>query len=93
MSVIADVGHEKRPGAGAAADIVERGMIVGLRAGSTVAYLLRALAAQGLDVRWPPTSLATERATPPAGERRSSRSLNIEGDRGSGTRGNMTRGR
>ena len=86
MSVIADFGHEKRPVAGAAADIVERGMIVGLRTGSTVAYLLRALAAQGLDVRCPPTSLATERTTPPAEERRSSRSLNIEGDRGSGTR-------
>jgi ribose 5-phosphate isomerase len=63
ISVVAGFGHEKGVVAGAAADIVERGMIVGLGTGSTVAYLLRALAARGLDVRCPTTSLATERAT------------------------------
>lgn len=37
MSVIADFSHEERPVAGAAADIVERWMIVGLGTASTVA--------------------------------------------------------
>jgi ribose 5-phosphate isomerase A len=37
-------------------------MIVGLGTGSTVAYLLRALAARRLDVRWVTSSPATERA-------------------------------
>ena len=47
MSVIADFGHEKRPVDGAAAVIVESGMIVGMGTGSTLAYL-QPLAAQHL---------------------------------------------
>jgi ribose 5-phosphate isomerase len=44
MSAVADFEHEKRVVARAAADIVESGMIAGLGTGSTVAYLLPALA-------------------------------------------------
>jgi ribose 5-phosphate isomerase A len=53
---------EKRLAAEAAAELVESGMVVGLGSGSTVAYLLPALAARGLDVRCVTTSPATERA-------------------------------
>jgi ribose 5-phosphate isomerase A len=53
---------EKRLAAEAAAGFVADGMIVGLGTGSTVAYLLPALAARGLDVRWVATSPATESA-------------------------------
>ena len=52
---------EKRLAAEAAAELVEDGMTVGLGTGSTVAYLLPALAARGLDgIRCVATSVATE---------------------------------
>jgi ribose 5-phosphate isomerase A len=53
---------EKRLAAEAAAELVEDGMTVGLGTGSTVAYLLPALSARGLDVRCVATSPATETA-------------------------------
>jgi ribose 5-phosphate isomerase A len=52
--------REKRLAAEAAAELVEDGMVVGLGTGSTVAYLLPALAERGLDVRCVATSPATE---------------------------------
>ncbi|HEY7198374.1 MAG TPA: ribose 5-phosphate isomerase A [Gaiellaceae bacterium] len=51
---------EKRVAAEAAAELVEDGMTVGLGTGSTVAYLLPALARRGLDILCVATSLATE---------------------------------
>jgi len=51
--------REKRLAAEAAATLVEDGMRVGLGTGSTVAYLLPALAARGLDLRCVSTSPAT----------------------------------
>jgi ribose 5-phosphate isomerase A len=54
--------QEKRLAAEAAAQLVEPGMMVGLGTGSTVAYLLPALAARGLDVICVATSPATETA-------------------------------
>ena len=52
---------EKRLAAEAAAELVEDGMAVGLGTGSTVAHLLPALAARGLDgIRCVATSVATE---------------------------------
>jgi ribose 5-phosphate isomerase A len=54
------VEHEKRLAAAAAAQLVEDGMIVGVGTGSTVACLLPALAARGLDLRCVATSPATE---------------------------------
>jgi ribose 5-phosphate isomerase A len=51
---------EKRLAAEAAAELVEDGMVVGLGTGSTVAYLLPALAGRRLDVRCVATSPATE---------------------------------
>ncbi|HEY2716523.1 MAG TPA: ribose-5-phosphate isomerase RpiA [Solirubrobacterales bacterium] len=52
---------EKKLAAEAAAQLVEDGMTVGLGTGSTVAFLLPALAARGLrDVRCVSTSVATE---------------------------------
>lgn len=57
-----DVEREKRLAAEAAAELVEDGMTVGLGTGSTVAYLLPALAARRLDLRCVATSLRTERA-------------------------------
>lgn len=52
---------EKRIAAEAAAELVEDGMTVGLGTGSTVAYLLPAIAARGLsDIRCVATSVATE---------------------------------
>ena len=54
------VAYEKKLAAEAAAQLVEDGMIVGLGTGSTVAYLLRALAVRGLDLRCVATSPATE---------------------------------
>jgi ribose 5-phosphate isomerase A len=57
-----DVEAEKRAVAEAAADLVEPGSKVGLGTGSTVAYLLPALAARGLDLRCVATSPQTERA-------------------------------
>jgi len=53
---------EKRLAAEAAAVLVDDGMTVGLGTGSTVAHLLPALAARGLDVRCVATSPATEDA-------------------------------
>ena len=53
---------EKRLAAEAAAELVEDGMVVGLGTGSTVAYLLSALATRGLDLRCVATSPATESA-------------------------------
>lgn len=55
------VEREKQLAAEAAAELVEDGMLVGLGTGSTVAFLLPALAARGLDLRCVATSPATER--------------------------------
>jgi ribose 5-phosphate isomerase A len=52
---------EKRAAAEAAAELVEDGMAVGLGTGSTVAFLLPALAARDLSIRCVATSPATER--------------------------------
>jgi ribose 5-phosphate isomerase A len=57
-----EIEHEKRRAAEAAAQVVENGMTVGLGTGSTVAYVLPALAARGLELRCVATSPATERA-------------------------------
>ena len=51
---------EKRIAAEAAAQLVEDGMNVGLGTGSTVHYLLPALAERGLELRCVATSVATE---------------------------------
>jgi ribose 5-phosphate isomerase A len=59
---MADAEQEKRLAAEAAAQVVEPGMTVGLGTGSTVAYLLPALADRALDVRCVATSPATETA-------------------------------
>ena len=56
------VEHEKREAAEAAAELVEDGMCVGLGTGSTVAFLLEALAARSPDIRCVGTSVATEQA-------------------------------
>ncbi len=53
---------QKRAAAQAAASLVSDGASVGLGTGSTVAYLLPALAARGLSLRCVATSPATERA-------------------------------
>jgi ribose 5-phosphate isomerase A len=53
---------EKRLAAEAAAELVEDGTVVGLGSGSTVAFLLEALAGRRLDVRFVATSPATESA-------------------------------
>lgn len=58
----ADLDTEKRLAAEAAAGMVEDGMRVGLGTGSTVAYLLPALADRNLDLRCVATSPGTERA-------------------------------
>jgi ribose 5-phosphate isomerase A len=52
---------EKRVAAEAAAELVEDGMAVGLGTGSTVAFLLPALAARKLNIHCVSTSPATER--------------------------------
>ncbi len=57
-----EIEDEKRIAAEAAAQVVEDGMTVGLGTGSTVAYVLPALAARGLELRCVATSPATERA-------------------------------
>ena len=51
--------ESKRAAAEAASRLVEDGMRVGLGTGSTVAFLLPALAARGLDIRCVATSVAT----------------------------------
>ena len=53
---------EKRSAAAAAAELVVDGAAVGLGTGSTVGYLLPALAARNLDIRCVATSPATEAA-------------------------------
>ena len=55
-------GREKQLAAEAAAELLEDGMRVGLGTGSTVAFLLPALARRGLSLRCVATSLATETA-------------------------------
>ena len=54
------VEQEKRLVAETAADLVQDGMSLGLGTGSTVAYLLPALASRGLELRCVATSLKTE---------------------------------
>jgi len=54
--------HEKQLAAEAAAGLVQDGMLVGLGTGSTVGFLLPALALRGLDVRCVATSPRTEHA-------------------------------
>src|SRR5947208_2794114 len=54
------VEQEKRAAAEAAAELVEDGMAVGLGTGSTVAFLLPALAARRLSIRCVATSVRTE---------------------------------
>jgi ribose 5-phosphate isomerase A len=61
--------REKQLAAEAAAQLVEDGMTVGLGTGSTVGYLLPALAASGLDLRCVATSPATEEAAHALGMR------------------------
>jgi ribose 5-phosphate isomerase A len=56
-----DHEREKEVAAIAAAQLVEPGMEVGLGTGSTVAFLLPALAARGLDIHCVATSLETAR--------------------------------
>jgi ribose 5-phosphate isomerase A len=58
---VADPENEKRAAAEAAAALVEPGMTVGLGTGSTVAYLLVALARRTLELRCIATSAGTER--------------------------------
>jgi ribose 5-phosphate isomerase A len=57
-----DAENEKRLAAEAAAELVETGMTVGLGTGSTVAFLLPALARRSLDIRCVATSPRTESA-------------------------------
>lgn len=61
------VDHEKRVAAVAAAELVEDGMSVGLGTGTTVAHLVPALAARGLDLRCVATSPRTEALARQAG--------------------------
>ncbi len=56
---MADIEQEKRLAGEAAAELVEAGMTVGLGTGSTVAYLLPAVARRQLDIRCIATSPAT----------------------------------
>jgi ribose 5-phosphate isomerase A len=56
------IEREKQVAAEAAAELVESGMTVGLGTGSTVAYLLPALAKRSLDILCAATSPATEHA-------------------------------
>jgi ribose 5-phosphate isomerase A len=61
VPVVTGADTEKRLAAEAAAELVESGMTVGLGTGSTVAYLLPAIASRGLtDIRCVATSVATE---------------------------------
>lgn len=71
------VEREKQLAAQAAAELVEDGMRVGLGSGSTVAYLLPALAARGLRLRCVSTSPATEAAARELG-------IHVESFRGPG---------
>ena len=56
------IEREKQVAAEAAAQLVENGMTVGLGTGTTVAYLLPALAKRSLDILCAATSPATEHA-------------------------------
>ena len=60
MSVHSESNAEKRVAGEAAAQLVEDGMVVGLGTGSTVAFLLPALAERRLAVHCVATSVATE---------------------------------
>jgi ribose 5-phosphate isomerase A len=53
------IEREKQVAAEAAADLIENGMTVGLGTGSTVAYLLPALAKRALDIVGAATSPRT----------------------------------
>jgi ribose 5-phosphate isomerase A len=66
---MATVEDEKRLAAEASAELVEGGMTVGLGTGSTVAYLLPALARRKLDLRCVATSPRTEKAATDLGLR------------------------
>ncbi len=55
------IDREKRLAAEAAAELVQDGMAVGLGTGSTVAYLLPALARRRLSIRCVATSVSTQR--------------------------------
>ncbi len=58
---MSDADAEKRLAAETAAELVETGMTIGLGTGSTVAHLLPAIAARGLEgIRCVATSVATE---------------------------------
>ena len=58
---MSDADAEKKLAAEAAAELVEPGMTIGLGTGSTVAHLLPAIAARGLEgIRCVATSVATE---------------------------------
>ncbi|HEX7323459.1 MAG TPA: ribose 5-phosphate isomerase A [Mycobacterium sp.] len=56
------IDREKQIAAEASAELVDDGMTVGLGTGSTVAFLLPALARRGLDIRCAATSPRTEQA-------------------------------
>ncbi len=61
VSAVSTADDEKRLAAEAAAELVESGMTVGLGTGSTVAHLLPAIAARGLEgIRCVATSVATD---------------------------------
>jgi ribose 5-phosphate isomerase A len=62
IPLMVDAEAEKRAAAEAAALLVEDGWLVGLGTGSTVAYLLPALAGRQLDIACVATSPATETA-------------------------------
>jgi ribose 5-phosphate isomerase A len=61
VPVVSGADTEKRLAAEVAAELVESGMTIGLGTGSTVAYLLPAIARRGLtEIRCVATSVATE---------------------------------
>jgi ribose 5-phosphate isomerase A len=62
VTTIRDTEQEKQAAAEAAAALVREGMLVGLGTGSTVKYLLEALARRSLDLRCVATSPRTEAA-------------------------------
>jgi ribose 5-phosphate isomerase A len=66
---MATVDDEKRLAAETSAELVEDGMTVGLGTGSTVAYLLPALARRALDIRCVATSPRTEKTASELGLR------------------------
>jgi ribose 5-phosphate isomerase A len=76
------VEHEKKLAAEAAAQLVEDGMVVGLGTGSTVHYLLPALAVRGLDLHCVATSPATEHTARELG-------IKVESFRGPGALGRL----